>query len=140
MVDFVQKVTDKRMSPVDLPEMSGSFTGTADMNSSSIFLEKKKGKSLSDWLAIGGFFGATGAGLAWSMQNEAYTSKSWKIVKLHNDILAGPEKPMFKSICMGRMRKAPPSKKLLVAAAIGLVALRVGALIKNSEDKNTTPA
>lgn len=140
MVDFVQKITEKRMSPVALPETASSYTGASASNDSSIFSKKDKSKSLSDWLAIGGFFGATGAGLAWTMQHEAYTSQAWKVVKLHDDILAGPEKPMFRDICLGRMRKAPPSKKLLVATAIGLVALGVGAFIKNREDKNATPA
>ena len=136
----LEKITQKREAPIVLPELTEISINNGIKNNESIFSESKKGKSLSDWLAIGGFFGMTGAGLAWTMQQEAYASKAWKVVKLHNNVLAGADKPMFKDVCLGRMRKAPPSKKLLIAAAISVAAFATGLIINNLENKKANTA
>lgn len=138
MSTVIQKIMEKREAPVVLPEMSNSSSvANCGNRENSIFSKGKTSKSLGDWLSIGGFFGGTASILAWNMQHESYTSKAWRVIKLHDDILAGSEKPMFKSICLGRMRKSPPSKKLLIATAIGITALVTGMIIKSGENKST---
>ena len=131
----LEKITQKREAPIVLPEMVGTSTNNEIKSNESIFSESKKGKSLSDWLAIGGFFSATGAGLAWNMQRESYVSKTGKVVQLPDDVLAGADRPMFKAVCLGGLRKSPPSKKLLIVAAVGLAALTAGLIMNYAENK-----